>query len=132
MHNHRIVKNPRVVVIDDPKMKIHYLLYSPSRGVYLGDGVFSYDEKAAFKHNSAHTYLVDEADRHIQTFAEKKGVEDVIKVEAHPDLTFNLCSVDAVANSGLPRWEYDTKKLPILEKFKLANLNNEADEAEEE
>lgn len=103
MHGHAVRQN------EDPALNIRYLYFSETRGVFLGEGVWSYDE-AAFKHECAFSYAPDTFEADKEFLKKKFDVSDVIRVECHPDMTHNLCSVEAAANAGLPRWEIDPER----------------------
>jgi hypothetical protein len=79
------------------KSVFRYLIFSSSRGVYLGGGVWSKDS-TAFTKSFAPTYeptitnLVD------------SGVWDADFRTVFPDLAGNHCSKDAVVKAGLEAW----------------------------
>lgn len=130
---HDKTKPLKIEKLTDIKYQIRYVIFSESAGVFLGEKVWSYDKKRARKHNSAISYNITDVETAMKFFREKEGRLDVKAYEVFPDLIYNLCSNDAIANAGLPRWEFDEKKLPILPKFRLANLvQREEPETEEE
>jgi len=113
------------VTKDDPKLKVRYLIWSETRGVFLGQGVWSYDE-VANKHNAAQTFNVTSLEPqegkhghigHLEFFRKKENTPDVRAIECQPDLLWGLCSVDAVVAAGLPGWEYDKEKYPIPKEY---------------
>ena len=101
----RLEKDGHVLVIgkDAPK----YVLFSDVKGIFLGDGAWSYDAEEAKNHNRALTYpkfLVD----NLQQFLKTKGVE-TIQVQVEPDCKFGMVSRRNLIKAGLPPWDYDAE-----------------------
>ena len=107
MANNTLTRN-----VDPDEMKLFFCIFSPERGVFLGEGCWSYDRPELVEmHNAAITFRgTEKANKAVAFFKEKEAV-NCTAVQVWPDLKFNLASVDACANAGLPRWEFDQKKI---------------------
>lgn len=79
-----------------PPTEIRYVLYSSTRGVYLGKDIWSKDKEAK-SIIKAITMAHLKLDRSGQ-------VEDAVAHQCMPDLPDNYASKIRIAESGLPRW----------------------------
>jgi hypothetical protein len=75
-----------------------HVIFSPTRGIYLGGGVWSFDETAHTR-NSAPTF-----DHDVKIDLHATGIYNAELRMCIPDLPGGMASKDACANTGLPRW----------------------------
>lgn len=79
-----------------PPLVVRGVLFSPAKGVYLGDGKWSYADPGWA--TAAPTHARGEVD------PTQVGTDDATFRECYPDREGNLASRDQVAAAGMPRW----------------------------
>jgi hypothetical protein len=77
-------------------INVKIVFYSPSKGVYLGGGVWSKDETAKTK-TSAPTF-----DKNVML--DEDMPTDVQKMEVWPSLPGGMASKEDLSNATLPTW----------------------------
>lgn len=87
-----------------------YVIFSESRGVFLDNTDWSYDEKVSWAHDRVRTWEEKQAHEVLNWFR-SHGAPDAILVRVEPDCKFALASLEALEKANLPIWEYDRERV---------------------